>query len=162
MNSKFEYWKSEKDGQYYFHLLARNHKNILRSEGYTTKQGCLDGIASVKINAPDDDRYQRLRSKDNKHYFNLTANNNRIIGTSETYETAAGMEIGIAAVKKEAPCALIVELSYDPNGKNAEAREVSVVESAGGLIIKPKSGHCNNGLPVKPKGGSYGEESLYT
>jgi len=48
---KFEI-KKRKDGQYMFNLKAVNGEIIATSEGYTTKQACLNGIASVRKNAP--------------------------------------------------------------------------------------------------------------
>jgi uncharacterized protein YegP (UPF0339 family) len=52
---KFKCWKSEKDGQWYFHLRADNDEIIVQSEGYETKDGCLNGVNSVKHNAPNAD-----------------------------------------------------------------------------------------------------------
>ena len=52
---KFKCWKSEKDGQWYFHLKADNDEIIAQSEGYETKDGCLNGIDSVKRTASDAD-----------------------------------------------------------------------------------------------------------
>lgn len=48
MEEKFEYWKSQKDGLWYFHLVAPNNEIITQSQGYTTKENCVDGIDSVK------------------------------------------------------------------------------------------------------------------
>jgi len=44
MTEEFEYWKSPKDGMWYFHLKAPNNEIIAHSEGYATMQNCLDGI----------------------------------------------------------------------------------------------------------------------
>lgn len=52
MAEKFEIWKSKKDGQWYFHLKAPNGEIIAHSEGYTTKDNCLNGIDAVKGYAP--------------------------------------------------------------------------------------------------------------
>ncbi len=41
-----------KDSQYYFNLKALNGQIILQSEGYASKQGASNGIASVKRYAP--------------------------------------------------------------------------------------------------------------
>ena len=49
--SKFEVYKDAK-GEYRWRLLAGNGQIIASSEGYSTKQACLDGIDSVKKNAP--------------------------------------------------------------------------------------------------------------
>ena len=49
---KFEVYL-DKGGEYRFRLLAKNGQNILASEGYAGKDGCLNGIESVRKNAPD-------------------------------------------------------------------------------------------------------------
>ena len=46
---KFEVFKSK--DQWYFRLKAGNGEIIATSEGYTTEQGALKGVASVQINA---------------------------------------------------------------------------------------------------------------
>ncbi|MGD2249682.1 MAG: YegP family protein [Candidatus Methanofastidiosia archaeon] len=48
---KFEVFTDAK-GEYRFRLKAPNGEIIAASEGYTTKAGCLNGIESVKTNAP--------------------------------------------------------------------------------------------------------------
>lgn len=103
---KFEI-KTLKDGTFQFNLKAGNGEIILTSEGYKSKAACKNGIESVKKNVRDDKRFQRLESKNGKPYFNLTALNGQIIGTSEMYENRASMENGIDSVKKNAPRAKI-------------------------------------------------------
>ena len=49
--SKFIIRKSE-DNQFYFVLEATNGEVIATSEMYTTKDSCLNGIDSVRRNAP--------------------------------------------------------------------------------------------------------------
>ena len=49
---KFEMYL-DKAGEYRFRLKARNGEIIAVSEGYKAKAGCLNGIESVKKNAPD-------------------------------------------------------------------------------------------------------------
>ena len=48
MPEKFEYWVSPKDGMWYFHLVAPNNEIIAQSQGYTTKDSCINGIESIK------------------------------------------------------------------------------------------------------------------
>ena len=48
--AKFEYFKG-RDGQWYWRLRAKNGKIVCISEGYSTLQGALNGISSVKDNA---------------------------------------------------------------------------------------------------------------
>lgn len=95
--------KTQKDGQFVFRLLAGNGQEILRSEAYTTKPACLNGINSVKENATNDARYDKNESTNGKPYFNLKAGNGQVIGTSELYESEAGRDNGIASVKSNAP-----------------------------------------------------------
>ncbi len=107
---KFEV-KTRKNGEFQFNLKAGNGQVILSSEGYTTKANCLKGIESVKKNAQDDNKFDRKTSTNGKHYFNLKATNGQIIGTSEMYESASGMENGIESVKKNAPDATVEEIA---------------------------------------------------
>lgn len=43
--------KKRSDGEYMFNLIAPNGKIIATSEGYKTRQSCLNGIESVQCNA---------------------------------------------------------------------------------------------------------------
>jgi uncharacterized protein YegP (UPF0339 family) len=45
-------WYVDKAGKYRFRLKAANGEMIATSEGYASKQGCVDGIESVRKNAP--------------------------------------------------------------------------------------------------------------
>ena len=51
-NPKFEVFQ-DKSGEYRFRLKARNGKIVAASEGYASRQACLDGIECVRRNAPD-------------------------------------------------------------------------------------------------------------
>lgn len=51
-NPKFELYL-DRSGSFRFRLKARNGAIIAVSEGYTTKASCLNGIESVRKNAPD-------------------------------------------------------------------------------------------------------------
>ena len=106
-NPKFELFKDTK-GEYRFNLRAKNGEIILRSsEGYVTKQSCQQGIASVKVNATYDSRYDRRTATNGQYYFVLKAGNGEPLGISEMYLTASGRDNGIEAVKRDAPNAPI-------------------------------------------------------
>ena len=51
-NPKFEVYV-DKAGEFRFRLTAKNGQNILASKGYSQLAGCMNGIESVKTNAPD-------------------------------------------------------------------------------------------------------------
>lgn len=97
--AKFEMFQ-DKAGEYRFRLKAGNGQVILASEGYSSKDGCENGIASVQKNCEDDGNYERGTSKNGQFYFNLKAGNGQVIGTSEMYTTKDAMENGIESVMK--------------------------------------------------------------
>jgi uncharacterized protein YegP (UPF0339 family) len=51
-NPKFEVY-ADKKGEFRFRLKAKNGEIILSSEGYKAKPSCLNGVESVRRNAPD-------------------------------------------------------------------------------------------------------------
>ena len=111
MQPVFEIFKSS-NNQYYFRLRAENSQVILASEGYTTKDSCINGVASVKQNAPYDNNYQRLTATNGQYYFNLKSmHNGQVIGTSELYVSRQGRENGISSVKRNAPVARVIDLT---------------------------------------------------
>jgi uncharacterized protein YegP (UPF0339 family) len=52
MAGKFELYQ-DKRGEYRFRLKASNGQTIATGEGYKTKKSCLNGIESIRKNAPD-------------------------------------------------------------------------------------------------------------
>ena len=108
MSAKFEITKS-KNEKFLFNLKAGNGEVILTSQMYEAKAGAQEGIASVKVNAPQDERFERKTSTKGEPYFNLKAANGQVIGHSEMYSSASAMENGIASVKKNAPTAATVD-----------------------------------------------------
>ena len=51
-NPKFEVYK-DNNGEYRFRLKATNGQIIATGEGYAAKASCLNGVESVRRNAPD-------------------------------------------------------------------------------------------------------------
>ena len=107
---KFEITKRT-NGDFQFTLKATNGERILTSEGYATKAGCQNGIDSVRTNAQNEARYDRKVAVNGNYYFNLTASNGEVIGTSELYESTAGRDNGIESVQHNAPQATVADLS---------------------------------------------------
>ena len=103
-NFKFEIFKG-KNGEFYFRFKAANGKIIIISEGYVGKSSCVNGIESVKRNAPHDNRYERIDKTDD-YRFNLKAENGQVIArSSEGYASKQSRENAIDVVKAEAPTA---------------------------------------------------------
>ena len=107
--AKFEI-SVRKNGEFQFNLKASNGEIILTSEGYTTKAACLNGAESVKKNAVEEKRFEKMVAKNGKPYFTLKATNGQVIGQSQMYASERNRDNGIASVMKNAPVAEIVEL----------------------------------------------------
>jgi len=99
--------KTGNDGQFYFSLKADNGQVIISSQGYTTTKSMQNGIDSMKANALEDARYERLNASNDKFYFTLKAANGQVIGKSQMYESEAGRDKGIESVKSNAPGATV-------------------------------------------------------
>ena len=112
MASKFEL-KKTKNSKFVFNLLARNGQVILTSEMYDSKASAVNGIESVKKNAPDDGRYGRLSAKDGSPYFTLKSANGQVIGQSQMYSGEKARDAGIESVKENAPAALTSDLTAE-------------------------------------------------
>ncbi len=107
-----------------FDLKAGNGEVIATSEVYTTKAACLNGVESVKKNAPvaavedqtvegyateKNPKFEVYEDKAGEYRFRLTATNGQTIATSEGYKAKAGCLNGVESVKKNAPDAEVVE-----------------------------------------------------
>ena len=107
-----------------FDLVAGNGQIIATSEVYAAEASCLNGIESVKKNAPianvedqtaepvvaaTNPKFEIYTDKAGEYRFRLKARNGEIIATSEGYTAKAGCENGIESVRKNAPDAEIVK-----------------------------------------------------
>ena len=109
---KFEISKRV-DEDFMFNLKAANGEIIMTSQGYSSKSACQHGIESVKANSFNKKMFISETAKDGSYYFNLTAVNTQVIGTSQMYTSTQGRDNGIASVRKNAPKAEIVDLSLN-------------------------------------------------
>ncbi len=108
---KFEIFKSEKNGKFFFNLKAKNGQVILSSQGYAQKAGAKNGIESVRKNSTDDNCYEIKEAANGKVFFNLCSTNTQVIGKSQMYASKSGLKNGIESVKTNAPEAEVVDLS---------------------------------------------------
>ncbi len=107
-----------------FDLKATNGQVIATSEVYESKAACLNGVESVKKNAPianvenqtvenfevlTHPKFEMYTDKAGEFRFRLKAKNGQIIAVSEGYTTKAACENGIESVKKNAEAAETVE-----------------------------------------------------
>jgi uncharacterized protein YegP (UPF0339 family) len=109
MAGKFEIFR-DKAGEHRFRLKAGNGETILTSEGDKDKAGCGNGIESVRKNASDPARFEKVRTDGGQYRFNLKAANHQVIGTSQNYDSESGRDNGIKSVSANAPAAAVVEV----------------------------------------------------
>lgn len=96
--------------RYFFHLLASDSlRNLMHSEQYNAKSSCQNGIESVRKNAGNDARYERLTASDGRLYFKLKAANGEVIGVSKMYRNADELEADIVLVKTQAATAAVLD-----------------------------------------------------
>ncbi len=110
MAAKFEI-TTRQNGQFQFNLKATNGQIILSSEGYTSKNACLNGVESVRRNSVREGAIETKVANNGQCYFVLKATNSHIIGQSELYTSASGMKNGIESVQKNAPVAVVEDLT---------------------------------------------------
>ncbi len=110
MAGKFELKKSS-NGKFFFNLLAGNGQIVLTSEMYEAKPSALNGIESVKKNATESGRFEKLVNKSGAPYFVLKAGNSQVIGQSQAYSSDAARDAGIAAVASAANGAATSDLT---------------------------------------------------
>lgn len=109
--ASYYYGLSTKDNKWYFRLKDNNNETILSStEGYYSKQACLNGIDSVKRHSGSDSNYKSFVGNDNRYYFSLHAINGEKIGKSEAYNTAYSRDRGKENCKQEGPFASTKEV----------------------------------------------------
>ena len=107
-----------------FDLKAGNGEVIATSEVYTSKSACLNGVESVRKNAPvaaledqtvegyaeeKNPKFEVFRDKKGEYRFRLKARNGEIIATGEGYVAKASCLNGVESVRKNAPEAPVVE-----------------------------------------------------
>jgi len=120
---KFEV-KQVKTG-YKFNLKAGNGEIIAVSEVYTTESACMNGVESIRKNAPvapvEDQtvenfevlkhpKFELYLDKAGEYRFRLKAKNGEIIATGESYKAKASCLNGIDSIKRNAPESPVVKV----------------------------------------------------
>ena len=115
--------KQTKSG-FKFDLKAGNGETIATSEVYTTEAACMNGVESVRKNAPaanvEDQtvegftaathpKFEVYADKAGEFRFRLKARNGEIIAVSEGYKAKSSCQNGIESVRKNASNAEVVK-----------------------------------------------------
>lgn len=97
-SASFESFQGE-DGGWYFHLVAGNGENVLRSQSYTRLSSAENGVASVLANGNDKRQFEVKQASNGDWYFDLEAANGEIIGTSQLYASESNAQRGARTVR---------------------------------------------------------------
>lgn len=123
---KFEV-KQVKTG-FKFNLKATNGQIIAVSEVYGSENACLNGIESIRSNAPvaniEDQtvenfeqqkhpKFEMYLDKAGEYRFRLKAKNGEIIATGEGYKAKASCLNGIDSIKRNAPDSPVVKVEEE-------------------------------------------------
>lgn len=115
--------KQTKSG-FKFDLKAGNGETIATSEVYTTEAACMNGVESVRKNAPaanvEDQtvegftaathpKFEVYADKAGEFRFRLKARNGEIIAVSEGYKAKASCQNGIESVRKNTSDAEVIK-----------------------------------------------------
>ena len=117
MIGKFDL-NSSPGGEFYYNLKANYRRIILTSHHYPWKAEAEADIALVRQQVSNDANFQRKRSKNDEPYFVLVASDGRSLGKSDMYSTSSAMEVGIKAVKANAPNASLINRSQSEKASN--------------------------------------------
>lgn len=99
---QFRLFRRKGDGQFCFHLTAKNGQVVLRSEAYRSKAAARNGIKSAKKNARSAKRFERRTARNGKKYFVLTSPNGQVVGQSQMYASASSRANGLRSVMANA------------------------------------------------------------
>lgn len=87
------------DDQHYFHFVAANGANVLRSQPYATKGAAEEGRKAFLAIGSDARQYDKLALETGEHYFVVKATNGRVLGSSNLFTTSSSAERGARAVR---------------------------------------------------------------
>lgn len=126
-SGKFEVFPEA--GFFKYRLKASNGEILVVSSGYTTKNGAINGIETLKKNA-EIGQYEIVTDKNKFTQFQLfNANGSRVIVTGEFYETVARAESALESFKKFVSTERIDELQeIDPSEIREELVQATQVE----------------------------------
>lgn len=102
--------RQQKTGKYHFELVHGEDEVILKSDGYTTKAHCENGVESVKRYCEDESRYDK-RGKNGLYMFALKSKNGHVIGQSTLFPNPELRDQSMAEIQRNGPMALTYDLT---------------------------------------------------
>lgn len=94
---------NEATGKFRFNVHAKNGQTVLSSEQYTTEAAAFNGAFAVQAEGQKVESYTLKQNTAGGWYFNLSAQNGQIIGTSQQYTTKAAAQDGMTSLQTFLP-----------------------------------------------------------
>lgn len=91
-----------------FNVFAKNGQIVLSSEQYTTEAAAFNGAFAVQADGQTAANYTLKTNVAGGFYFNLSALNGQIIGTSQQYTTKAAAESAMASLQAFLPSVTVL------------------------------------------------------
>lgn len=91
-----------------FNVFAKNGQIVLSSEQYTTEAAAFNGAFAVQADGQSAANYTLKTNAAGGFYFNLSALNGQIIGTSQQYTTKAAAESAMASLQSFLPTVTVL------------------------------------------------------
>lgn len=109
----FEIYKDSK-GEFRFRLRASNQYRdiVLKSQAYASRQGAKKGVETVVKAAKDKANFEQKSTSDNRYYFNIKAENGKVIATSNLYHSLGGRALAMKVAKNHAESYNVAKLEY--------------------------------------------------
>ena len=98
----------EASGDFAFRLKGEDRRTLLESAGYPTRDAALAGIVALRLNAANDERWDRILTAQGA-YFVLRTGEGWAVVRSCLYASGEALEEAIGRVKGAFNTALILE-----------------------------------------------------
>jgi len=99
---------NEATNKFRFNVHAKNGQIVLSSEQYTTQAAAFNGAFAVQADGTTAANYAIKTNTAGGFYFNLTALNGQIIGTSQQYTTRASAESAVQSLQSFLPTVTVL------------------------------------------------------
>lgn len=101
--ARVEVLLNEETHKFRFNVFAKNGQIVLSSEQYTTEAAAFNGAFAVQAEGQTASSYELKTNVAGGFYFNLSAQNGQIIGTSQQYTSKAAAESAMASLQAFLP-----------------------------------------------------------
>ena len=106
--ARFEVLFNESTGKYRFNLFAKNGQIVLSSEQYTTEAAAYNGAFAVQTEGQAATSYTIKQNTAGGYYFNVTAQNGEIVGTSQQYTAKESATSAITSMQTFLPTVTVL------------------------------------------------------